>query len=189
MKTIIKIILALSISMFTTSGINNGIIENSNIENSTVLASSNTIEEIEVVPEIVYDGLTMDELAAKIERNLNSTISGYGYVFASKSIELGLDPYLAVAIMLHETGCKWNCSSLMQKCNNVGGIKGKPSCGGGAYRSYPTLDEGVNAYLELLYNNYYAKGYTTPELLQPRYAGSTTWASKINYYINEIKNS
>ena len=33
----------------------------------------------------------MAELSSKIERNLNSDISGYGEVFATKSIELGLD--------------------------------------------------------------------------------------------------
>ncbi|MBQ1263667.1 MAG: hypothetical protein IIX89_05210, partial [Oscillospiraceae bacterium] len=38
----------------------------------------------------------------RLDGNLNSDISGYGEVFATKSIELGLDPYLAVSIMLHE---------------------------------------------------------------------------------------
>ena len=93
---------------------------------------------------IVYDGLTLNELAIKLEKNLNSTISGYGYTFASKSLELGLDPYLAVAIMLHETGCKWNCSSLMKKCNNVGGMKGTPGCNGGSYKKFDTLEEGID---------------------------------------------
>ena len=179
--------LILTATMFTTSGVNNNSITRVNI-NEEVFAEANQ-EEVVVEPEIVFDGLTLDELSAKLDRNLNSTISGYGRVFATKSVELGLDPYLAVAIMLHETGCKWNCSYLMRECNNVGGMKGNPGCAGGSYKRFDTLDEGIDTYLTYLYNNYYAKGYTTPEQIGPRYAASKTWASKINYYINEIKNS
>lgn len=187
MKAIIKMMVILTTMFLTTSGVNNNIITEVNIEEE-VFAEPN-LEETVVEPEIVFDGLTLDELSDKLDRNLNSNIAGYGRVFATKSVELGLDPYLAVAIMLHETGCKWNCSYLMRECNNVGGMKGSPGCAGGSYRRFDTLDEGIDTYLTYLYNNYYAKGYTTPEQIGPRYAASKTWASKINYYINEIKNS
>lgn len=186
MKIIMKMMLILTATVFTTSGVNDSIITKVNI-NEEVLREPNIEETVE--PEIVFDGLTLDELSDKLDRNLNSTISGYGRVFATKSVELGLDPYLAVAIMLHETGCKWNCSYLMRECNNVGGMKGNPGCAGGSYKRFDTLDEGIDTYLNYLYNNYYSKGYTTPEQIGPRYAASKTWASKINYYINEIKNS
>ena len=87
------------------------------------------ITEIEPIltEEIVYDGMTLNELAEKLNRYLKSNLSGMGMVYASKSIELGVDPYLAVAISMHETGCKWGCSKLTRECNNVGGMKGKPS--------------------------------------------------------------
>lgn len=138
-------------------------------------------------PEIVYDGLTLDELSDKLNRSLNSTISGYGNLFASKSIELGLDPYLAVAIVLHETGCSWNCSELVNQCYNVGGQKGAPGCWGGSYRAFNSMEEGINSYLENLYYNYYAIGLTTPETINPKYAESTAWASRVNAYIEKIK--
>ena len=77
---------------------------------------------------IVYDGMTMSELTEKLNRSLKSTIAGKGDIFASYSLERGVDPYLAVSIMLLETGCNWSCSSLMRRCNNVGGQKGSPSC-------------------------------------------------------------
>ena len=186
MKTIFKVILMLTVSVVSTSGVNNGIISKVNVVSDS-LASAN--EEVIEEPKIVFDGLTMEELSSKLERNLNSDISGYGEVFATKSIELGLDPYLAVSIMLHETGCKWNCSSLMRKCNNVGGMKGSPGCNGGSYKRFNTLDEGIDAFLNNLYNNYYAKGYTTPEQIGARYAEDPAWPSKINKYINEIRNS
>lgn len=165
-----------------------------NLENKQLLSENTTkttiTEEDEnkiIQPEIVYDGLTLEELSAKLNRSLNSTISGYGNLFATKSIELGLDPYLAVAIVLHETGCSWGCSELVNQCYNVGGQKGAPGCWGGSYRAFNSMEEGINAYLENLYYNYYAIGLTTPETINPKYAESTAWASRVNAYIEKIK--
>lgn len=136
---------------------------------------------------IVYDGLTMNQLADKLNRSLGSDLSGTGYTFASKSLALGIDPYMAVAIVLHETGCQWDCSYLVKACNNVGGMKGIPGCGGGAYASFSTLDQGIESYLNNLYKNYYTYGLTTPETIGPKYAASTSWSSKVNWYINAIR--
>lgn len=144
------------------------------------------IEE-EILPTVVYDNLTMEELSEKLNRSLNSTISGYGNLIANRSIELGVDPYLAVAIILHETGCSWDCSELVNQCYNVGGQKGAPGCWGGSYRAFNSLEEGINAFLENLYYNYYAVGLTTPETINTKYAESTTWYSKIYAYIDKIK--
>ena len=174
---------------------------NSEIENGTTdteieevvieeeLQDVKTYEEVNTVPVdlIVYDGLTMNQLAEKLNRSLNSTISGKGYLIASYSLQLGIDPYMATAIILHETGCNGTCSSLVRECNNVGGQKGGPSCGGGAYKAYATLDEGIMGYLDNLYRNYYAYDLTTPETIGPKYAASTTWASQVNNYIALIK--
>ncbi len=148
-----------------------------------------TYEEVSTIPvdPIVYDGLTMGELADKLNRSLKSNISGKGYLIASYSLQLGIDPYMATAIILHETGCNGTCSSLVRECNNVGGQKGGPSCGGGAYKAYPTLDEGIMGYLDNLYRNYYAVGLTTVETIGPKYAASTTWASQVNNYIALIR--
>lgn len=148
-----------------------------------------TYEEVNTVPvdPIVYDGLTMNQLAEKLNRSLNSTISGKGYLIASYSLQLGIDPYMATAIILHETGCNGTCSSLVRECNNVGGQKGGPSCGGGSYKAYATLDEGIMGYLNNLYRNYYSYGLTTPETIGPKYAASTTWASQVNNYIALIR--
>ena len=140
-------------------------------------------------PIIVYENMTLEELSEKLNRVLTSTLEGTGSHFATKSLELGVDPYLAVAIVLHETGCKWNCSSLVRYCNNVGGMKGSPGCNGGSYKAFNTLEEGIDAFFENLANNYYAYGLTTPEAINKKYAASTSWAGKINYYINYIKNS
>lgn len=140
--------------------------------------------EEEIVREEVFDGMTIEELSAKLDRSLNSTISGKGTLIATHSIQLGIDPYLVTGIMLLETGCKWDCSYLVKQCNNVGGQKGS---GCGSYAAYPTLDEGIIGYIDNLYYNYYNKGLTTPELMNSKYAESNTWATKVNNYIQQIK--
>ena len=139
--------------------------------------------------EIIYDGLTLTQLTEKLNKNLKSTLTNTGHYFANYYLETGLDPYLAVAIVLQETGCKWTCSKLVRNCNNIGGMKGYPKCNGGSYRKYDSLEEGINGYLNMLYKNYYSKGLTTPELINPKYATSTSWSVNVNSYINSIKAS
>ena len=152
------------------------------IEDIRKVADDALAEEIRKA-NIVYDNMTLEELSEKLEKSMNSSLKGKGKLFATYSIELGLDPYLALAITLHETGCSYSCSGLVQTHNNLGGLKG----GDGRYMSFPTLDDGIKGYLNILYNRYYSKGLTTPELMNPVYAESTTWASRINWYIDQIK--
>jgi len=147
-----------------------------------------TKEEVkEEIKKVVYDGLTLEELITKLDRNLNSTLSGMGHVYANYSLELGVDPYLALAISLHETGCKWTCSKLVRECNNVGGQKGSPSCNGGSYKKYDTIEEGIKGYIDNIKKNYYDYGLTTPETMNSKYAADPEWATKVNKYINDIK--
>ena len=170
----------------------NTVEDNSNNSTEEVIATTESNDENITNIEnslVVYDGLTRDQLVEKFNRNLKSTLAGKGDIFVDYALELGLDPYLALAIVLHETGCSWECSRLVKVCNNVGGQKGENSCEGGYYRSYPTLDEGIKGFMDNLYNNFYSKGLTTPEAINPRYAASTAWAGKINYYMQQIKAS
>lgn len=151
-------------------------------------------QEIDIVslkastPVIVYEGMTLEELGSKLDFSLNSTLSGYGYSFAKYAIEYGVDPYLAVAISLLETGCTWNCSSLVRNCNNVGGMKGSGGCNGGSYAVFPSLDAGIEAMISNLSRNYISQGLITPEQINTRYAESSTWAQKVNNYIYKIRN-
>lgn len=138
---------------------------------------------------VVWDDLTVDELTLKLNKNLYSDLEGMGEHFARYTEETGLDPYLAVAIVNLETGCKWGCSTLARSCNNIGGIKGSPSCNGGAYKRFDSLEEGIKSYLDLVYYNYYSVGLDTAEKMNPKYAESTSWAFKVNNYYNDIKNT
>ena len=55
-----------------------------------------TEDGIPVFNEIVFDGLTIDELTKKLDKSLTSNLTGTGKLFAEKSIEYGVDPYLMV---------------------------------------------------------------------------------------------
>ena len=133
----------------------------------------------------VYEGMTLEELGQKLDRSLKNDIAGKGIVIAQKCIELGVDPYIATAIILHETGCgQSSCSQIARTCYNFGGQKGY---GCGAYKRYNSIDEGLQGMIQNLYNNYYSHGLTTIESIGPRYAESGTWISKINWYVGQIR--
>lgn len=162
-------------------------IEDKEIESEEEVIEQPVVEETTPVEPVVFEGMTLNELAAKLDRSLKSNLAGTGYIFASRSIELGIDPYLAVSIVLHETGCNGQCSSLVTECNNVGGMKTAYKCGNSAYGAFPTLEDGINSFMNNLYNNYYAVGLNTPELINSKYAESTTWAAQVRAYMEMLR--
>ena len=164
-------------------------------EDNNTSTVTNTVNEVqteeasvEVVnePSVVYEGLTMDELASKIDRAFKNELSGKGYLYASYSLEKGVDPYLAAAISLEETGCNWNCSNLVKSCNNVGGMKGS---GCGSYGYFNTLDDGIRAFIDNISRNYVAYGLTTADTMNPKYAENPAWAGNVNRYIARIRSN
>ena len=133
----------------------------------------------------VYEGMTMEELANKLNRSLKNEMAGKGLLIAKKSIELGVDPYIATAIMLHETGCsQGSCSHIARTCHNFGGQKGS---GCGAYQAYASVDEGITGMITNLYKNYYAYGLKTVEAIGHRYAESSVWPTRINGYVQNLR--
>ena len=161
--------------------------EEENIINDEVEKVEEEIS-VEEVPQRVevFDGLTMEELIDKLNRNLSSDLSNMGYAYANYSIELGVDPYLAVAISMHETGCTWNCSYLAKTCHNVGGQKGS---GCGEYAAFDTMEDGIYAFIANIKRNYVDYGLMTADEMNPKYAEDPTWSMKVNNYIDKIKKS
>ena len=135
-----------------------------------------------------FNGETDDEIAEKLDKYLHSTLSGKGKFIAEYSISVGMDPYLATAVMLQETGCYWTCSYLTRVCNNVGGQKGSPSCNGGSYRRFDTLEDGLKFTINKL-NSYYQNGKTTAREINPYYATDKTWYQKVDRYIDKLKSA
>ena len=184
-KKVIEVILILIVLIINICLLNLNENKNKQVKSKEIKSTANFIEEVEVIKDpVVYDGMTLNELSDKLNRSLNSTLSDKGYLIASYSLEKNVDPYMAVAIMLHETGCKWNCSNLVRNCNNVGGQKGY---GCGNYSYFNSLDEGIMAFIDNLSNNYINKGLTTPEEINHKYAEDSSWAKKVNKYIEDIK--
>ena len=137
--------------------------------------------------EEVYEGMTLDEVANQLNKSLKNEIAGKGMLIASKALELGVDPFVATAIIMHETGCgQSSCSHIARTCYNFGGQKGS---GCGAYQRYSSVDEGLEGMISNLYRNYYARGLTTVETIGPRYAESSTWVGMINSYVSKIKSA
>lgn len=161
--------------------VENIVVENVLYRSDTVL-SRYEVEEVVVEEPIVYEGLTLNELGLKIDNVLNSTLEGYGTTIASLAIDKGVDPVVAASIILVETGCKWTCSSLVRNANNVGGMKASS----GRYASFETLEAGLEAFINNLANNYYAKGLTTPEAINTKYAANPNWHDDVYYYIEAI---
>lgn len=159
--------------------------ENTNTSDNDSIVGLVNLNMVEAKKAAIYDGMTIEELASKLDRSLKNELSGKGYLYASYCLEKGVDPYLAVAISLEETGCTWNCSKLVKTCNNVGGMKGK---GCGSYGHFPTLDDGIRAFIDNIYRNYVAYGLTTADTMNPKYAENPMWSTNVNAYIKRIKN-
>lgn len=149
-----------------------------------VLKGTKKLKKPIVDTKIVYDGLTMEQLVAKLNKNLKSNLSGKGDLYAKYSLEYGVDPYLAVSISLLETGCNAGCSNLVKNKNNVGGMMGNSGA-----LSFDTLEEGIKKFIKNIKVNYYDYGLKTPEQMNPKYAASKTWAQKVNKYMETIKAS
>ena len=138
----------------------------------------------------VYEGMTLEELGEKLNRNLgDDVVAGQGALIAAECINKGVDPYITVAIILHETGCGTSCSNLARVCNNFGGQKGSPGCNGGAFKQFDTVEAGLVGMIDNLSKNYFSIGLTTPEAIGPKYCEGNTWAGKISWFVEKIRNS
>lgn len=177
----IIVILSLFFNFFGSSNINHNY-----LDNQIDISISNLKDEIIEYEKSHFNGESKKEISKKINKYLNSNLSNKGDLITEYSLEIGMDPYLAASVMLVETGCYWNCSSLVRNCNNVGGNKGRPSCNGGSYRKFNTLDDGIKFSIRKL-NNYYKKGLTTSKEINKYYAEDKNWYKKVDNYIKKIK--
>lgn len=109
----------------------------------------------------------------------------------NKAIEQGLSKeqaYIILSISKHETG-KWTSNAFINKYN-LGGIM----CSTGI-KQYNSLDEGIEAFVNLLKNRYFGQGLDTIEKIQPVYCpiGASNdpgnknqyWLPMVTQYYNE----
>lgn len=133
------------------------------------------LESLEKVEELSNE-CALDEVSCKIKKVAQ---------------DYGVDWRLAIAISKHET---WDYTSYIFKHqNNVGGLWNGIK---GEFYSYDTLDEGIEAYISNLKNNYYNEGRTTIETIQPKYAPigakndpndlNSNWIPGVTRYYKEL---
>ena len=114
------------------------------------ISVSNFIDEYEYYQEKHYfNGEKSDVIASKINRHLKGVLKNKGEFIVEYSLSVGMDPYLATSVMLHESGCSWNCSYLARVCNNLAGNKGGPGCNGGSYRKFNTIEDTLRNILDI----------------------------------------
>ncbi len=153
-------------------------------ETSRILKRTKEKKEIELIvhrmDEESKNNAQIEEIANRLNEVFEFKLAGQGKLYASYSLEKGVDPYLAAAISIHET--YRGASEEVTKYNNVGGMRS-----GGKTIEFDTLEAGIIRYIDNLANNYYAYGLDTPDKMQKKYAASTSWAKNVNYFYTKIK--
>lgn len=135
------------------------------IHNYTVAAVSE--EETPRVAETAYAAETSEEPLTVEEMIL------------AEAVEAGIDGRLALAIAKLETGHFTSDAYLAG--NNVGGLSDNE-----VPRTYPTIEDGVGAYIECL-KTYYAAGLTTPEEIGKQWCpASEKWVDVVKDIMQEV---
>lgn len=156
--------------------------------------SSSIVEQVETLQNEIDNLLmqikTKDNEIARLEviAKLNDTEKS----IYNKSIESELtheQAILLVAISKHETG-NWT-SDLYKNNNNFGGIYNSRE---GKFYSYKSKEEGLQAFVNLLKNNYFGKGLKSIEEIGNKYCpvGASNdpkgvnqhWIPKVTQYYN-----
>lgn len=132
------------------------------------------------------------QIETKQEEEYKCTLDEVSCRIKQKSIEYGVGEYanIFIAISKHETG-NYTSSAFKNK-KNVGGMM----CKDGLI-TYNSLDEGIDAFVKNLANNYIKQGLNTVEKIQPKYCPiddprdvkglNVHWISGVNYYLSQLE--
>ena len=156
--------------------------------------SSSIVEQVETLQNEIDNLLTQikakDNEIARLQviAKLNDTEKS----IYNKSVESGLtheQAILLIAISKHETG-NWT-SKLFKENNNFGGLYNSKE---EKFYSYKSKEEGLQAFVNLLKNNYFGKGLNTIEEIGNKYCpvGASNdpkgvnqhWIPKVTQYYN-----
>jgi|SRR6516165_3022878 hypothetical protein len=103
--------------------------------------------------------------ADQLNTHLGGAFAGQGQAFIDAANRYGIDPVLLASISMFETGN--GTSHMVQTKNNPAGIWDSKA---GAYRTFSSLDDGLDFTARNLKTNYINQGLTTPEQIGPKYA-------------------
>lgn len=103
----------------------------------------------------------------------NSPMLEFANSFMKACMSYNIDCYLLPAIAGHESGFG---RMVAPNTNNAFGW-------GGGYIGFKDWGEGIATVATGLRTNYVTEGPITPDMIAARYAASTTWSSKVHYYM------
>lgn len=96
----------------------------------------------------------------------NGVLAGMGEYIESVCEKYNIDPYLVASIMAQETG--YGTSSAIVNQNNPGGYM-DPATGCSTIKTFSSLEEGIEAVVRNLSNNYTSQGLTTIKSIGQKY--------------------
>ena len=159
------------------------------------IISSSIVEQVKTLQNEINDlsnqikSKDNEIIKLKIIANLNDIEKS----IYNKSIENELtheQAILIIAISRHETG-NWT-SNLYKNNNNFGGLYNGNE---GKFYSYNSKEEGLQAFVNLLKNNYFSKGLDTIEKIGAKYCPigasndstgiNVNWVPRVNQYYND----
>lgn len=103
----------------------------------------------------------------------NSPMAPYADSFLKACMKYTIDCYLLPAIAGHESGFG---RMVAPGTNNAFGW-------GGGYIGFKDWGEGIATVAAGLRTNYVTEGPITPDMIGSKYAASTTWSTKVHYYM------
>lgn len=137
---------------------------------------------------------TTSATASKLNKVFGGRLAGKGQLYVDMGAKYGIDPGIAAAISMMETG---NGSVIPESNNNPGGIMDS-SNNWMTLKKYPTLDMGIESHFKNL-KWHKSEGRISPEQLKPSYCpdGAANdpngtnggWLPGVNSFIEKINNA
>jgi hypothetical protein len=135
-----------------------------------------------------WNGEKKDAIASKLEKYYKDTyLEGYGEKITASAINRNVDPYLIASIIYVNSKCSVECQPFVRMCNNAGGTSGNPSCLGGRYKKYKTIDESFDDLVIYIKDNFVSKDISNPYEMYKKYGKDAAWAYSVNKYYGMIK--
>jgi hypothetical protein len=129
--------------------------------------------------------------ADALNSKLGGAFAGKGQAFTDAAKKYNISPALLASISMAETGN--GTSNMVQTKNNPAGIWDAQS---GTYRSFDSIESGLDFTARNLKNNYIDQGLTTPEQIGPKYAPvgasndpnktNATWPALVNSQLQKL---
>ena len=135
-----------------------------------------------------WNGEKKEAIASKLEKYFKDTyLEGYGEKITGSAINRNVDPYLIGSIIYVNSRCSTECQPFVRMCNNAAGNGGNPSCLGGKYKKYKTIEESFDDLVVYIKDNFVSKDISSPYEMYKKYGKDAAWAYSVSKYYGLIK--